>query len=280
MNPDSASQELLWTQTQQHKNQYGTQTLHHKNWYGSQVQHHKNWCGTKTQHHKNSSGPRHSNTRIGIGPRHRVTKTGMGARKTIFSSSSLSSFFSFSFFLFHCLHVVLELVWTTRKPLHVIVTYIDLSTTYGTRLYRNSSLRSHSSPSPSSYLVITNVRHMLSSVKSPQSPSQRYSRGTQCPLLHAISWLPLHCPGGAAQHDVMMTLHNDAHVLTGPAWAKCGVCAWCHYAGIAQWLVRRTRDWNVAGSNPCWNGGRIFFSRVDFLCWLLFRYPFHPVLPQ
>ena len=38
----------------------------------------------------------------------------------------------------------------------------------------------------------------------------------------------------------------------------------------------RTHDWKVAGSNPCWNGGRIFFSRVDFLCWLLFRYPFHP----
>jgi len=47
-------------------------------------------------------------------------------------------------------------------------------------------------------------------------------------------------------------------------------------AGIAQWLERRTRDWKVAGSNPCWNGGRIFFSRVDYLCWLLFRYPFHP----
>ena len=47
-------------------------------------------------------------------------------------------------------------------------------------------------------------------------------------------------------------------------------------AGIAQRLERRTRDWKVAGSNPCWNGGRIFFSRVDFLCWLLFRYPFHP----
>ena len=47
-------------------------------------------------------------------------------------------------------------------------------------------------------------------------------------------------------------------------------------AGIAQWLERRTRDWKVAGSNPCWNGGRIFFSRVDSLCWLLFRYPFHP----
>ena len=48
-------------------------------------------------------------------------------------------------------------------------------------------------------------------------------------------------------------------------------------ARIAQWLEHRTRDWKAAGSNPCWNGGRIFFSRVDFtLCWLLFRYPFHP----
>ena len=44
-------------------------------------------------------------------------------------------------------------------------------------------------------------------------------------------------------------------------------------AGIAQC---RTRDWKVAGSNPCWSGRRIFFSRVNFLCWLLFRYPFHP----
>ena len=39
---------------------------------------------------------------------------------------------------------------------------------------------------------------------------------------------------------------------------------------------RRTGDWKVARSNPCWRGGRIFFSMVDFLCWLLFRYPFHP----
>ena len=38
--------------------------------------------------------------------------------------------------------------------------------------------------------------------------------------------------------------------------------------GIAQWLERRTHDWKVPGSNPCRSGGRIFFSRVDFLCWL------------
>ena len=36
--------------------------------------------------------------------------------------------------------------------------------------------------------------------------------------------------------------------------------------GIAQWLERRIRDLKVAGSNPCRSGGRIFFSRVDFLC--------------
>ena len=47
-------------------------------------------------------------------------------------------------------------------------------------------------------------------------------------------------------------------------------------AGIGQWLERRTRDRKVAGSNPCWSGGRIFFSKVNFLCWLLFWYPFHP----
>ena len=48
----------------------------------------------------------------------------------------------------------------------------------------------------------------------------------------------------------------------------------------AQWLERRIRDQKVVGSNPCRSGGRIFFSRVNFLCWLLFRYPVHPVLPQ
>ena len=47
-------------------------------------------------------------------------------------------------------------------------------------------------------------------------------------------------------------------------------------AGIAQWLECWTCDWKVAGSNPCRSSRRIFFSRVDFLCWLLFQYPFHP----
>ena len=56
----------------------------------------------------------------------------------------------------------------------------------------------------------------------------------------------------------------------------CNNSSWARWAGIAQWLEHRTRDWKVVGSNPCRSSGRIFFSRVDFLCWLLFRYPFHP----
>ena len=37
-------------------------------------------------------------------------------------------------------------------------------------------------------------------------------------------------------------------------------------AGIAQWLKRRTRDRKVPGLSPGRSGGRIFFSRVNFLC--------------
>ena len=40
-------------------------------------------------------------------------------------------------------------------------------------------------------------------------------------------------------------------------------------------IERQTRDRKVASSNPGRSGGRIFFSGVNFLCWLLFRYPFH-----
>ena len=54
-----------------------------------------------------------------------------------------------------------------------------------------------------------------------------------------------------------------------------GVFIYCG-AGIAQWLERRNRDRKVPGSSPDRNGWIIFFSRVNFLCWLLFRYPFHP----
>ena len=63
------------------------------------------------------------------------------------------------------------------------------------------------------------------------------------------------------------------HWQPGQVRVWTGIAQW---AGIAQWLERRTHDWKVAGLNPCRSGGRIFFSRVDFLCWLLFQSPFHP----
>ena len=47
-------------------------------------------------------------------------------------------------------------------------------------------------------------------------------------------------------------------------------------SGIAQRLEHQTPDRTVAGSRPSRRGGIIFFSTVSFLCWLLFRYPFHP----
>ena len=47
---------------------------------------------------------------------------------------------------------------------------------------------------------------------------------------------------------------------------------------MAQWLKRRTRDRKVAGSSPGRSGGRMFSSRVNLLCWLLFRYRFHTLV--
>ena len=84
----------------------------------------------------------------GMGLRHSIIRTGIKTDKQSLATTDFRP-------LFHCPDVVLELVWTTQKALHMIVgTYIDFLTTYGNCLHRNSilSLRSHSSPSPSSYL--------------------------------------------------------------------------------------------------------------------------------
>ena len=51
-------------------------------------------------------------------------------------------------------------------------------------------------------------------------------------------------------------------------------------AGTACWLGHRTRDRKVASWNPGRSSGRIFFSRVIFVCWLLFGVRSTPILPQ
>ena len=63
----------------------------------------------------------------------------------------------------------------------------------------------------------------------------------------------------------------------GGGMCVCVCLCVCLEAGIAQWLERRTHDRKVAGSNPCRSGGRIFFSGVNFLCWLLFSVSVPPL---
>ena len=54
-------------------------------------------------------------------------------------------------------------------------------------------------------------------------------------------------------------------------------CVLCEdTAGLAQWLERQTCDQKVLGSSPSRSHGKNLFSRVNFLCWLLFWYPLHP----
>ena len=51
--------------------------------------------------------------------------------------------------------------------------------------------------------------------------------------------------------------------------------------GGSSVVERRTRDWKVEGSIPDKSDGRIFFSRVNFLCCISYRsIRFAPVLPQ
>ena len=58
----------------------------------------------------------------------------------------------------------------------------------------------------------------------------------------------------------------------------CVLCSW--RAGIACWLECWTCDRKVASSNHGWSGRRIFLSRLNFVCWLLFGVCSTPLAPQ
>ena len=76
------------------------------------------------------------------------------------------------------------------------------------------------------------------------------------PITHTSNCV---CSGSSCVHGLRGVIHGITPIV-----------------GIAQWLECWTHDWKVTGLNPCRCGRRIFFSMVDFLCWLLFQYPFHP----
>ena len=52
------------------------------------------------------------------------------------------------------------------------------------------------------------------------------------------------------------------------------------YTGISYWQEHWTCSREFESSNTGRNSGRIFFSRVKFVCWLLFSVRSTPVLPQ
>ena len=66
---------------------------------------------------------------------------------------------------------------------------------------------------------------------------------------------------------------NGFHCTHLLAFFSVPVSLYSRGAWIAQWLERRIRDRKVGCSSPGNSGGRIFFSRLNFPCWLLFRYP-------
>ena len=97
-----------------------------------------------------------------------------------------------------------------------------------------------------------------------------YLLGAFNAFLHQPRWC---CPTVDIALPVLHHLHK---ITTTKPFFLLWLYKGARGAGIAQWLERQTHDWKVVGSYPCRSSGRIFFSMVDFLCWLLFRYPFHP----
>ena len=73
----------------------------------------------------------------------------------------------------------------------------------------------------------------------------------------------------------MNTLSHVTHGLYLPLLLLCS-----YSDGIACWVERRTRDRKVANLNPGRSSGRISFSRVNFVCAILFGVRSTPVLPQ
>ena len=81
-------------------------------------------------------------------------------------------------------------------------------------------------------------------------------------------------------------ISSSLDLQSDPCTGRCLLCIYKHHiqtswgTGIACWSERRTRDRMFASSNPGRSGWRIFFSRVNFVCWLLLGVLSTPVLSQ
>ena len=92
----------------------------------------------------------------------------------------------------------------------------------------------------------------------------------RCTCLHISISLPLSL--SESPFCCLKSLDQKLSSCVFFVWYSCLQGAW-----MAQWLECQLEihDRKVPGSCPGWSGGRIFFSRVNFLCWLLFWHPSH-----
>ena len=84
-----------------------------------------------------------------------------------------------------------------------------------------------------------------------------------------------------------LAMHGETHILAESTeqWLvitfveKTNTLSLGHViigSGKSSVVEHQTHDRKVVGLSPSRNGWRIFFSRVNFLCWLLCPYLFHP----
>ena len=69
-------------------------------------------------------------------------------------------------------------------------------------------------------------------------------------------------------HDRKQWTIREHRPIGNGSISSAVLCDWCLFASTVSCLLPL--------SYPCSSGGRILFSRVNFLCWLLFRYTIHP----
>ena len=155
----------------------------------------------------------------------------------------------------HILHLHAVLVSHTPPSCSFGLTYSTLMQFWSHILHLHAVLVSHSPPSCSFGLTFSTLMQFWSHILHP----------------HAV--LVLHTPPSCSfglTHSTLIqfwshTLHPHT-VLVSHTPPSCNFGLTFSTSGIAQWSVHWTCDWKVTGSNPCRSGGRIFFTRVDFLC--------------
>ena len=95
-------------------------------------------------------------------------------------------------------------------------------------------------------------------------------------VMWGVLWLATECMLHGSEdkrfHHDRISIWEESETVPHDAFG----CLWG--VRIVLWLECRTHDQKVVCTNPGRSSGRSFFSRVNFLCWLLFWYLFHPCI--